>query len=203
MEPVKSQNITVLSCRLYHQPKFALCQLKPTDSVSKMPGIGRLYAQRFACAGVINISQLAELNIQTMDSDKKQKFLDSIRKERSSLTLTKLNEYIEQAQEIMFRFSEEGSDCVPSPPSKKAKIDSNSDIVRVSSTSTNTDTEPNRDFSDSLIMFHEEDISLVQTDNSIEDQQKSYFYERRKNENIQNTDLLLSWNFDNQFSDLF
>jgi len=100
---VVSENIQILSYRLYHAPKVALDKLGPNDSLSKMKGIGSLYAKRFAALGTVTISQLAALNLEGMTDAERHKLLDSLRKERGGLTVAKLQMYVDQAREIVRR----------------------------------------------------------------------------------------------------
>eukprot|EP00298_Acanthocystis_sp_HF-20_P018156 c2190_g1_i1.p1 GENE.c2190_g1_i1~~c2190_g1_i1.p1 ORF type:complete len:445 (-),score=134.47 c2190_g1_i1:99-1433(-) len=129
IQPFHSNPFTVLSCRLFHQPKAPLHKLQASDSLSMMPGIGRLYAKRFASLGISTISQLANLNISNMDLKEQQKLNESLRKDKGTLTMTKLEEYILQAQEIVTRGPDsysENSDSDGSPPSKRIKSETSS-----------------------------------------------------------------------------
>jgi len=103
--PIISPRIQVLSYRLFHAPKVDFSKLKPSDPLTKVKGIGSLYAKRFAAIGVSTVGQLATLEVDTLHnaSDASKKLLECLRKDRGALTLSKLNEYIAQAREIVKR----------------------------------------------------------------------------------------------------
>eukprot|EP00298_Acanthocystis_sp_HF-20_P009899 c18564_g1_i1.p1 GENE.c18564_g1_i1~~c18564_g1_i1.p1 ORF type:complete len:263 (-),score=63.51 c18564_g1_i1:24-734(-) len=100
-DSVRSKNITVLSGKLYNSPKSIINQLKPEDSVSRIPGISRYYAQRFSMFGIQTINQLSQLSLEDMSPLNRQHFMENLRKEKNSMTIGKLNEYIDQAKEIV------------------------------------------------------------------------------------------------------
>jgi predicted metallopeptidase len=98
-----TEKIQVLSYRLYHAPKVAFENLRPDDSVSKMRGIGSLYAKRFQSLGIERVSQLAAINVNTLGEEGIKRLLGNLRKDRGAMTLSKLNEYIQQARDIISR----------------------------------------------------------------------------------------------------
>jgi predicted flap endonuclease-1-like 5' DNA nuclease len=91
-----TEKIQVLSYRLYHAPKVSFENLRPDDSVSKMRGIGSLYAKRFQSLGIERIAQLAAINVNTLGEEGIKKLLGNLRKDRGAMTLAKLNEYVQQ-----------------------------------------------------------------------------------------------------------
>jgi predicted flap endonuclease-1-like 5' DNA nuclease len=101
---VTTDPIQVLSYRLYHAPKVSFDQLKPDDSVSKMKGIGSQYAKRFQALGIEKVSQLAALDLSTLSELDTRNLLGNLRKDRGTMTLAKLTEYIQQAAEIVSRY---------------------------------------------------------------------------------------------------
>jgi hypothetical protein len=102
-KPVLTSNIQVLSYRLYHAPKVPYESLRPDDSISKMKGIGSLYAKRLQALGIERVSQLAAIDINTMGEQGIKALLGTIRKDRGALTPAKLTDYIQQARNIVAR----------------------------------------------------------------------------------------------------
>lgn len=96
--------VQVLSYRLYHSPKVALDRLSPSDSLSKVRGIGSLYAKRFANMGVHTVGQLAELNVSSMDEATRKAMLEALRRDRGAMTMAKLENYVNQARSILGRY---------------------------------------------------------------------------------------------------
>jgi hypothetical protein len=95
--------VRVLSYRLYHSRKVAFENLAPDDSVSKMQGIGSQYAQRFQAIGIETVAQLAALNLRSLSGASTRTLLETLRKDRGTMTLAKLTEYVRQAKTIVSR----------------------------------------------------------------------------------------------------
>lgn len=102
-----SEKIQVLSYRLYHAPKVSFDKLKADDSVGKMKGIGSLYAKRFAALGIRTVAQLASIDLSTMGEKARKDLLHNLRKDRGAMTLAKLSGYIQQARDIVSRWTSE------------------------------------------------------------------------------------------------
>jgi len=100
---VQSEPIQVLSYRLYHSPKVSFENMKPDDSVAKMKGIGSQYSKRFQAIGIQTVAQLAALNLSSLSSSDTRTLLGNLRKDRGTMTLAKLTEYVEQASGIVSR----------------------------------------------------------------------------------------------------
>lgn len=98
-----ASRVQVLSYRLYHSPKVALDRLSPSDSLSKVRGIGSLYAKRFANMGIHTVGQLAEVDVQSMDDATQKSILEALRRDRGAMTLAKLENYVMQARSILGR----------------------------------------------------------------------------------------------------
>jgi len=105
VEPVLSSKIQVLSYRLFHAPKVDFSKLQAHDPLTKVKGIGSLYAKRFAAIGIVTVQELAALEVDSLQnaSAESKKLLENLRKDRGALTLSKLNDYIAQAREIVAR----------------------------------------------------------------------------------------------------
>lgn len=116
--PIRSGKITILSCRLFHNPKAPLDKLRPEHGLSMMPGIGRLYAQRFTAIGVYTIGKMAAIDLDGMTAGQARQFLDSLRKDKGTMTRAKLEDYISQAREVVRRVSAGSPDM---PPAKRVK----------------------------------------------------------------------------------
>eukprot|EP00299_Pterocystis_sp_00344_P015562 c7781_g1_i1.p1 GENE.c7781_g1_i1~~c7781_g1_i1.p1 ORF type:complete len:878 (-),score=159.97 c7781_g1_i1:32-2485(-) len=121
-----SENIVILSCRLFHNPKRPLDALAPDDQLSKMPGIGRLYAERFAAAGIQTIRQLASIDLSIAGRQRRLQLLSHLRRDKGTMTEAKLTEYVDKALDIV-RKAESYQMDEPSPPpqQKRARYDSN------------------------------------------------------------------------------
>lgn len=105
-KPFVSKKIQVLSYRLFHSPKVDFEKLRPSDSISKMKGIGNLYAKRFTSLGVISVQHLAELDVEGLHGQEQgAKLLEYLRRDRGAMTLAKLNTYIAQARDIVQRYN--------------------------------------------------------------------------------------------------
>eukprot|EP00299_Pterocystis_sp_00344_P006766 c1880_g1_i1.p1 GENE.c1880_g1_i1~~c1880_g1_i1.p1 ORF type:complete len:534 (+),score=76.95 c1880_g1_i1:125-1726(+) len=100
---VFTSNIQVLSYRLYHAPKVPFESLRPDDSVSKIKGIGSLYAKRLQALGIERVSQLAAIDVNTIGESGVKLLLGTIRKDRGAMTMTRLTDYIQQARTIVAR----------------------------------------------------------------------------------------------------
>jgi len=98
-----SGKIQVLSYRLYHAQKVPFKDLKASDNIGKMKGIGTLYAKRFASLGFRSVADLASLEVELLSSQEKTALLAALRKDRGAMTLPKLAEYVQQARDIMAR----------------------------------------------------------------------------------------------------
>lgn len=103
MAPVLSSPVQVLSYRLFHAPKVSFDQLLPDDSLSKMKGIGSLYAKRFQSLGIERIAQLAAIDINTIGESGLKGLIGNLRKDRGAMTVAKLAEYVQQARDICAR----------------------------------------------------------------------------------------------------
>lgn len=110
---VLSPPITVLSTRLFHSPKTSFEKLQPTDCLSKMPGIGKMYAQRFLVLGVSTIHHLANMDISQLSSEEQATLLECLRREKGTMTRVKLEEYISHARDVVTRC---GQSITPTPP---------------------------------------------------------------------------------------
>eukprot|EP00301_Raphidiophrys_heterophryoidea_P002377 c11104_g1_i2.p1 GENE.c11104_g1_i2~~c11104_g1_i2.p1 ORF type:complete len:633 (-),score=160.90 c11104_g1_i2:101-1759(-) len=99
----QTPNITILSTRLYHNPKSSLEKLLPSDGLSRMPGIGKLYAERFEQAGIHSIGALAQLDFGAMTCNEQSQFMEKLRKDKGTMTKQKLDDYILQAKDVMQR----------------------------------------------------------------------------------------------------
>lgn len=97
----RSENITIMSCRLYTCRKGSLSRLNNMEPVSKLPGIGRQYAQRLHDQGIRTIGDLAGLSLDERDRTYRQQLLDTIRREKGTMTEAKLVEYIRTAKSIV------------------------------------------------------------------------------------------------------
>jgi hypothetical protein len=102
-KPVLTPNIQVLSYRLYHAPKVPFESLRPDDSVSKIKGIGSLYAKRLQALGIERVSQLAAIDVNTIGEPGIKLLLGTIRKDRGAMTMARLTDYIQQARTIVAR----------------------------------------------------------------------------------------------------
>lgn len=98
-----SQPIQILSYRLYHAPKLSTEQLTGRDSVGKMKGIGAQYAKRLKSEGIVTVGDLAAIDLEVLGHQKCEELLQRIRKDRGSMTLAKLSDYIQQARDIVAR----------------------------------------------------------------------------------------------------
>lgn len=103
LPPLLSTPIQVLSYRLFHAPKVSFEQLLPDDSLSKMKGIGSLYAKRFQVMGIERIAQLAAIDLNTIGESGLKGLLGNLRKDRGAMTIAKLAEYVQQARDICAR----------------------------------------------------------------------------------------------------
>ena len=93
-----SQKIEIKTCRC-RSKTFA--NLQPHDPIEKMPGIGKQYAKRFEDNGFSRIAQLAEIPVDVAGASARQCLLDSIRKDKGTLTENKLLEYVNTAKLIV------------------------------------------------------------------------------------------------------
>jgi hypothetical protein len=146
--PFVSERIQILSYRLFLIPKAENEALTPEDQISKMKGIGNLTSKRFAEIGIKSISQLASVDPEYLGIDGFNELLNHLRKNRGSLTKTKLLEYIKMAREVVDRsgqcdtnnsfgpiseencFSSSSSSCGENSPFHS---DNNSTFVTISS----------------------------------------------------------------------
>eukprot|EP00301_Raphidiophrys_heterophryoidea_P004484 c11944_g1_i1.p1 GENE.c11944_g1_i1~~c11944_g1_i1.p1 ORF type:complete len:955 (-),score=191.22 c11944_g1_i1:1367-4231(-) len=102
VQKVRTQNITIMSCRLYNQRKSgSFSRLSGLDPVSKLPGIGRQYHLRLCEAGLRTIQDLASLPDSPEGRAIRQQLLDKIRKDQGSLTEAKFLDYIKTAKAIV------------------------------------------------------------------------------------------------------
>jgi len=115
--PWLSEKIQVLSYRLFHAPKVGFENLQPSDPLSKVKGIRSMYARRFAALGVVTVKDLAELDVQALQSgsEEAKTLLDSLRKDRGALTVARLHEYIVQARDTVRRVQDENSPSKEDP----------------------------------------------------------------------------------------
>jgi len=120
-----SENIQILSYRLFHVPKVENEALLQDDPISKMKGIGTLTSKRFAELGIKTVAQLARIDADYLGDQGCSLLLNHLRKNRGSLTRPKLYEYIAMARDIVDRSAKCESSrisCVPaSPPSPAFK----------------------------------------------------------------------------------
>lgn len=112
VETCYASRVQVLSYRLYHSPKVALDRLSPSDSLSKVRGIGSLYAKRFANMGIHTVGELAEVDVQSMDDTTQKTILEALRRDRGAMTLAKLENYVLQARTILGRHTGDDDDAV-------------------------------------------------------------------------------------------
>eukprot|EP00300_Choanocystis_sp_HF-7_P012558 c17935_g1_i2.p1 GENE.c17935_g1_i2~~c17935_g1_i2.p1 ORF type:complete len:265 (+),score=48.56 c17935_g1_i2:453-1247(+) len=101
--PFVSGPIQVLSYRLYQAPKLPIEKLTTTDCVSRMMGIGPLYAKRFAAVNISTVADLAMLNLDALSKSEQWKLLCTLRKSRGDMTVARLQAHISQAREIVRR----------------------------------------------------------------------------------------------------
>jgi len=123
-----SENLVVLSCRLFHNPKRPLQELSSDDALSKMPGIGRLYAERFASSGVRSIRQLADIPLGPEGRETRVRFLQLLRRDKGTMTEQRMVEYIQQAIDIVRKTDAHTqlaslSDLTEGGPAKKVRVD--------------------------------------------------------------------------------
>eukprot|EP00300_Choanocystis_sp_HF-7_P019760 c20421_g1_i3.p1 GENE.c20421_g1_i3~~c20421_g1_i3.p1 ORF type:complete len:788 (-),score=152.73 c20421_g1_i3:113-2476(-) len=118
----QSENLIILSCRLFHNPKRPLGELSADDQLSKMPGIGRLYAERFASYGVSTIRQLASIPQGIDGRPARLALLNHLRRDKGTMTENKLEEYIEKALDIVRKTDLNQFSLPSSPPTKKQKV---------------------------------------------------------------------------------
>jgi hypothetical protein len=125
-EPFISPAITILSTRLFHNPKASFDRLLPSHPLYMMPGIGRLYSQRFGSMGISTIQQLASIVVSAMSEDDQRDMMEKLRKDKGTMTRAKLEEYVNQAREICKRETsasetEDSDDMSDSNESKKSQ----------------------------------------------------------------------------------
>jgi len=99
---VRSDKITILSCRLFNCRKRSISKLHPTDSVSKLPGIGRAYGERLTVLGISTLQDLASLPVgdDSVSKQRRHEILDRIRKDKGIMVDSKFVSHIKTAKEI-------------------------------------------------------------------------------------------------------
>ena len=110
--PFKVGPIRVLSYRLYQAPKISAEKLRPSDCISRVPGIGALYARRFATVNIRTVADLAALDIEAMPKSHQWNLISSLRKNRGDMTVTRLQNYIVQVIFKWFMYMELNSDVI-------------------------------------------------------------------------------------------
>jgi hypothetical protein len=123
--PFISENIQILSYRLFHVPKVENEALSQDDPISKMKGIGTLTSKRFGELGIKTVAQLAKIDADYLGDQGCSLLLNHLRKNRGSLTRPKLYEYITMARDIVDRSAKCGNQsnqvsCVPASPQSQS-----------------------------------------------------------------------------------
>eukprot|EP00300_Choanocystis_sp_HF-7_P006522 c14756_g1_i2.p1 GENE.c14756_g1_i2~~c14756_g1_i2.p1 ORF type:complete len:399 (+),score=99.92 c14756_g1_i2:63-1259(+) len=126
--PFVSRPVQVLSYRLYQAPKLSADKLQASDCVSRMLGIGTLYAKRFAAVNVRTVADLAALDLDALSKAEQWNLLSTLRKNRGDMTITRLQSHVNQAREIVERGAR-------SPPAVESPASSVSSSENVSSSS--------------------------------------------------------------------
>lgn len=122
VRPARSDQINILSCRLFQCRKGSLSRLEGLEPISKLPGIGRQYAQRLQEQGYRTIQDLANISLE--DRDTRHQLLLGVRRDKGTLTDAKLIDYIRQAKSIVtgaFKRPREGD--FEETPTKKICMD--------------------------------------------------------------------------------
>eukprot|EP00301_Raphidiophrys_heterophryoidea_P009738 c1445_g1_i1.p1 GENE.c1445_g1_i1~~c1445_g1_i1.p1 ORF type:complete len:442 (+),score=124.87 c1445_g1_i1:72-1397(+) len=102
--PVRSPEIRVLSERLKNEPKADdISELRGSDSLVRVPGIGKKYAARFRQLGLKSIRDLATVSDANHMGKRRRELLEAVRKDRGALTEAKLNDLINDAQSVIDR----------------------------------------------------------------------------------------------------
>jgi len=118
--PFISENIQILSYRLFHVPKVENEALFQDDPISKMKGIGTLTSKRFAELGIKTVAQLAKIDADYLGDQGCSLLLNHLRKNRGSLTRPKLYEYIAMARDIVDRSAKCGNQQTQVPTSPQS-----------------------------------------------------------------------------------
>lgn len=109
VEDYRSGRITVLSYRLFNARKLDFNRLTTSDPLSKVKGIGSLYAKRFATLGIHTVEHLSLLMTEKEEAEGATgpfscgQVIETLRKVRGALTCQKLEEYVLQARDVVKR----------------------------------------------------------------------------------------------------
>eukprot|EP00298_Acanthocystis_sp_HF-20_P014886 c20941_g1_i1.p1 GENE.c20941_g1_i1~~c20941_g1_i1.p1 ORF type:complete len:400 (-),score=147.41 c20941_g1_i1:79-1278(-) len=97
----RSHNILIRSERLVSETKVeSVLQLSPEDILTKVPGIGKTYAQKFASLGITTVRDLASVDTPKSNFTFVQ-LLEKVKKDRGALTEDKLTLLLKEAKIVV------------------------------------------------------------------------------------------------------